>query len=167
MASILSQSDFETGIYQLTQNDGVTEKLNESIARVEKRILTDLMGIELKAAYDVGIAESTPDAKWTDLRDGKTYDNTLFNTKMEYEGFKALLKPFTFSDYITNNITNTPFGQGRLTSRNTDEINSVQLFNQAKSAYNNGVTQYKNARDFIRQYKDDYDNWLFTGKNFK
>ena len=170
MASIVQQSDFTTGLFQITQNDEITAKLNESITRIEKKILTDLLGIDLKDDYDTGIAVlPTPDVKWTELRDGKKYTDTIYNTKVEYEGFKALLIPFTYADYVVRYTINTPIGIVEQTGINGEKINKTELAINANSAYNVGFNQYQKAKRFIRQFKTDtvYDNWLFTPKSSK
>jgi len=160
---LLTQTDFQTGIYQVSSSDQSSAELTESIDRIEDEILTDLLGIELKNAYDVGIAVlPTPDQKWLDLRDGKEYEDTPSGITVEYKGFKDLLKPFTYSDFIKKMRTqNTAFGQSKIGARNSAKISKIEVLNESKEAYNLGLSQYAQAERFISENKDDYPNQVF------
>lgn len=166
--ALVEQSDFETGLFQITQSTEITAKLNESINRIEKEILNDLLGIDLKDEYDIAIA-NTPAQKWLDLRDGKKYTDTIYSIVVEYEGFKTLLIPFIYADYIIRYTINTPIGIVDQTGINGEKVNKIELSIKANSAYNEGINQYHKAKDFISQFKSDttYENWLFTPKTSK
>lgn len=48
----------------------VQEDLTRLVAKYEPKVLTDLMGKTMYAAFIAGLAEETPDAKWINLKNG-------------------------------------------------------------------------------------------------
>ena len=69
----------------------VQESLTKLIAKYEPKILVDLMGKKMYADFTAGIAAETPEAKWTNLRDGVTG---------EWMGFKNSVKLSLIANYI-------------------------------------------------------------------
>jgi len=68
-----------------------TEQLNldDNISKYEKKYLEMALGSELYDAFITGLAETTPDQKWIDLRDGATYsiiDNNGITRTIKWNG---------------------------------------------------------------------------------
>jgi len=88
MANLIDISFFFGNLHIAQKSDAaVSSSLNWFIDEYEPRLLTDLLGYELYEAYKTGIAAGSPDAKWTDLRDGKAYTNRAGIT-VKYQGLK-------------------------------------------------------------------------------
>jgi hypothetical protein len=76
MATIDSSYFFGPLTIPQKSDAAVSSSLTWLINELEPKLLTDLLGYELYKTYAAGIAVlPTPDAKWTDLRDGKEYTN--------------------------------------------------------------------------------------------
>lgn len=112
----------------------VVSSFNLFLSEYEEKLLTDLLGYDLSKKYKAGIASPTPDAKWTDLRDGKEYTNRI-GILQKWKGLKftdgtakkSLIANYVYYMYMRNNATVTT-GVG-------EKIAKAQNAEAASSAY--------------------------------
>jgi len=167
--AILQLTDFATGRYQVSQvtSDNKSLQINESIQRIQDTILDKLLGVELKDLFDTEYVEPIPE-KWSDLIDGKVYDNTNYSEKIRFDGIKEALKAFTYADFLNNDSFNTDAGQVRLMGKSTTtKLNGIELKQLRDQAFNDGVQIYQKARDFMYENIDDYPNWKYSNISFR
>jgi hypothetical protein len=70
----------------------------------EEDILRTILGDVLYEQFIIGINEVIPDQKWVDLRDGAFY---TYNSKQyKYRGLIYTLKPYIYSQWISDNFNN-------------------------------------------------------------
>jgi hypothetical protein len=88
--AILQYTDFTSLHLIVLQNANDQALLTDIITYTEKKYLRKLLGDDLYTAFIAGIAEVTPEAKWTQLRDGVTY--TYGGESYVFSGLKEMLK---------------------------------------------------------------------------
>lgn len=159
--AILTYTDF-TGLHLITlQNANDQALLTQIITYTEKHYLCKLLGDDLYVAFIAGIAEVTPAAKWTQLRDGVDYvyeDKTYV-----FQGVKEMLKYLVEASYndrklfIRGSIGNSiPLQElGAMSSEGFSD-NQIGLLNFAIDIWNEAVyfIDRKNA-----DTPDTYENF--------
>lgn len=166
---ILTQADFASGPYQLQQVtiDDKDAEIKESIGRVQNDILDKLLGVTLKDAFDAEYVDPFPD-KWKELIDGVVYVNSLNDRSIRFKGMKEALKAFTYADVLSKDTINTDSGQTRLMDKSTTKtVRGVELKQLKRTAFNNAVNIYQNARGFMYENIDDYPDWLYSQISFR
>lgn len=110
MATHIDNTYFVNDIYLPTDE---CPDLQTYIDTFEPEILIKILGYDLYKAYAAAIA-GTPDAKWTDLRDGKDY--TSGGIYYHWRGFKNTVKSSLIAYYVFYKYTilgmNTNSGLG-------------------------------------------------------
>jgi len=177
----------EIAIPNLNQAPVIAE-LDVDILFYEKEILTDLLGYELYAAYITGIAGETPEAKWTDLRDGADFSfefcGRTVNTR--WNGFEnsekdSLIAYYVYANWVSKRMqTLTSIGVGAASSENSSAVTGerkmvgawrrfLELYGKAPDwvcDYAHEPTMHFNekpsAYNFLLANFDNYDNWIFT-----
>lgn len=104
---------------------------NDYINVYEEEYLRLVLGHELYDLFIAGIAQETPDSKWTELRNGVVYDAEVNGTpiKMKWEGLinaskKSPLSYYVFIQYLKNNynqLLQTGVGSGK--KENANDVN--------------------------------------------
>jgi hypothetical protein len=141
-----------------TGNPAVLERLDFFIAKYEAEFLEALLGYTLWQAYVAGIAVTpTPDAKWTDLRDGKEY--TVSDIGFKYTGLRnATLKQSPIAQYVyywwmRNDIKAKP-----------DDAEARREYYEARNrsmvtAWNDMAQWVRSAIHYLDNYADTYTGW--------
>ena len=124
-----------------------TDNLTNFINKYEKLILTDLLGSDLYLKYIEGIAETTPDVKWKNLRDGTKYtvEYNGSDYTVEWAGLKnsekiSLLAYFTY--YYIIRDAHISLGGTSTSINNTQNSTSVSPKTKLVNAWNKGVELY-------------------------
>jgi len=172
-------SDFVGNLTIDTQTDYMLELLNDTIARVEEDVLANyVLGRKLYNEFITGLAVlPTPLSKWTDLKNGKTYDITVENQiiSVKYAGLADMLKYFVFYDFMIHNFqryTNLQFGE----QVNGNSANLTPLFS-LPAIYNEGIKKVGFINNELNVYSilptvfnfiynansvsTTYENWIF------
>lgn len=88
-------------IPNVQETAGGTSNVKEILADLEKDILKELFGYELYLQLLEGLATSgTPEERWTDLKNGATYQLCGSGPRFEWVGLKKMLIPAVFSRYV-------------------------------------------------------------------
>lgn len=164
MANILVRSDFVGDVY-IPDGKFTGPVLDLAIADAEKKVLIDLLGYTLYNEFITELA-GTPASKWTDLRDGATYEcggNTFF-----FDGCKEMLKYFTYFYYVKNSdFYNSVVGLKQNESENSRAADKLERNFILRQNYNKGIDIYIQANRFITDKNDPteiYADWLYTAK---
>lgn len=143
----------------------------------EAELLQKLLGYELYKAYVAGIAVTpTPDAKWTDLRDGKEYTNGS-GVLVKWPGLrftigtmkKSLIANYVYWHYVRDNHT---FTTGSGEKKSPLAINALPTAKLVR-AWNEMVDWNYQLYDFLNFYPVIYPEYvnvtieanLFTKQN--
>jgi hypothetical protein len=145
-----------------TSTTSVEERLTFFIAKYEDQLLRSLLGHALYAAYTTGIAAETPDSKWTDLRDGKTYTDDDDNTQY-WPGFrKASTKQSLIANYVyywwtRDKVTHTS-AVGETTPASDGGGNASPALKQMR-AWNELADHVAELVRFLDYHIEDYPDW--------
>ena len=168
MASILSTADF-TGEFNIPVGQYTSADLELFIAQVQEDYLTNLLGYDLKVAFEAGIAVTPPHdvlQKWQDLRDGATYNDGGSHT-VYFKGLKEMLKYFTYYEYMRySEIQNTKIGQRKNDGTNSTPAEGIGKM-KIRRMYNKGLDIYYDATYFITDKNSPtevYALFLYTPK---
>jgi len=178
MSNIVNITDF-VGRFSIPNIEKDTTSFdNNYIAVYEPEILKRLLGVGLYNDFIQGLAAQTPEQKWIDLRDGKTY--LVDGVTVEWSGVKKLIVPYVYYFYLQQNY-NTLSGVGVINSNaenatKTDpNIKLVDAWNECvnySGNYKAATTSelmpinYVSFEDtifnFIVNHYQDYINWIYT-----
>jgi len=146
------------GDFHLDINTGETAVLDIYIEKYQKELFKILLGNNLYADFDLGMGETTPLAKWTNLLNGVSGYYTYNGLKYQYTGLKEMLTAYVYFWY--NNLettTSTPQGESKSTTNNGDVVINV---NKQIRAYNRCVDLFNEAIDFIN-YSNSVDSTTY------
>lgn len=140
----------------------VSNSLSMFIDEHEDQLLLDLFGYELYKAYKAGIAVlPTPDAKWTDIRDGKEYTNRA-GLLTKWRGLKytvgssksSLIAAYVYWHWMQNEATTTTgTGEKKANAQNADNASPAQ---KMVWAWNWMVDQIEELCEFLLSNETDY-----------
>lgn len=139
-----------------------SQDFDDFIEQYEDKILTDLLGYDLKNAFITGLDEVAPLQKWLDLRDGKVYqvkdsEGRLVNVK--WNGFlnaekRSCLAYFIYYEYQKARYTrHTTSGENKQNGQNSERASITDFNIKLRNAYNLGLDLY------------GFDIETLTGKN--
>ena len=137
----------------------VSSSLTWFIDEMEPKLLTDLMGYELKKLYDAGITGSIP--KYIDIRDGKEYTNrsgilTKWRGLKFLDGTakKSLIANYIYWHWLQNENTITT-GTSEKIANSPAAIN-VSSSQKMVRAWNQMVDWINELAEFLLTYPVDY-----------
>jgi hypothetical protein len=146
-----------------TSNAAVVERLDFFIAKYEEQLLRSLLGDALYEAYKAGIEVTpTPATKWTDLQDGKTYQNTDGKT-FRWMGFKksdtkqSMIANYVFYWWLRDKAsTTTAVGEVAL---NTDGGVRISPAVRMSQSWNEMAGMVNSLLLFLTVNKETYTEW--------
>lgn len=147
MANILTIDDFD-GQFEMPSNSYTDAQIDMYIADVQEEQLTDLLGYDLYNEFMTAL-DATPDVKWTNLRDGDTYQDGEYLRK--FKGIKEMLKYFTYFEYMRSlRIEARETGFRLPDGTNSDEAGNLGTV-RLKRMYNKGIAIYQDAYFYIKE----------------
>lgn len=144
----------------LTGDVDYTDYIDEE----EEDILRTILGDVLYDQFIIGIAEVVPEQKWIDLRDGALY---TYNSKQyDYRGLTYTLKPYIYSQWISDNFNNLAnLGVVLPTIENGETISPateiVLAYNEFVSRLGGVCKRRKTLYGFLDANLTDYATWNF------
>ena len=147
MANILTIDDFD-GQFEMPSNSYTDGQIDMYIEDVQEEQLTDLLGYDLYNEFMTAL-DATPDVKWTNLRDGDTYQDGEYLRK--FKGIKEMLKYFTYFEYMRSlRIEARETGFRLPDGTNSDEAGNLGTV-RLKRMYNKGIAIYQDAYFYIKE----------------
>ena len=147
MANILTIDDFD-GQFEMPSNSYTDGQIDMYIEDVQEEQLTDLLGYDLYNEFMTAL-DGTPDVKWTNLRDGDTYQDGEYLRK--FKGIKEMLKYFTYFEYMRSlRIEARETGFRLPDGTNSDEAGNLGTV-RLKRMYNKGIAIYQDAYFYIKE----------------
>jgi hypothetical protein len=148
MDNLLTYEAFKYPFNIPVSTDVQIDNLNNLIDFHQKEILINLLGYELYSEFETALA-GTPAAKWTNLRDGATFENDNGQT-VNFEGVANMLIYLIYFEYYTSLISSlSELGPVKAQNKNSElSVNSQKLAN----AYNYGVESY--GFDYLGLFSD-------------
>lgn len=132
----------------------------------EEDILRTILGDALYEEFKAGLAVlPTVDQKWIDLRDGKVYN---YNSKpYTYRGIKYVLKPYIYSQWISDNFNNlAKLGVNLPTLENGETISPateiVLAYNEFVRRLGDSCKQRGTMYGFLSANPTVYPTWDFN-----
>jgi len=114
-------------------------------------ILGDDFFLEIIAGLEAG----TPEAKWTELFEGKTYEYA--GKTYQFFGLKALIIYHSFARFLTNDgVQSTPSGFVVKQSQYSEPVDAKRLSMKIQQARSGAVAHEQRLLDFLRRNKDAY-----------
>jgi hypothetical protein len=170
IANLLTNSDF-TGRYRIPLDTGKESAFNDTITEVQYKILIDLMGYPIYKEFETGLAVvPTPEARWTNLRDGVEYTDYCGYLN-NWRGLVYMLVPFVWVEWVENeNYKVSTLGNlASLTIKNGVGATDYQWKNKLHEIRNEGVKRYNEAFTFMYTNINDYLDFttFFVDKRFK
>lgn len=147
MSNILTIDDFD-GQFEMPSNSYTDSQIELYIANVQEDYLTDLLGHDLYNEFMTALA-GTPDAKWTKLRDGDTYEDGEYLRK--FKGIKEMLKYFTYFEYMRSLKIEARETGLRMPDGTNSEEAGVYGTMRLKRMYNKGIAIYQDAYFYIKE----------------
>lgn len=142
-----------------TANPSVLGLLNLFIAQHEEELLQSVMGYALWKAYRDGIAASSPDAKWTAIRDGAEY-TSLQGYARKWNGLadatkkKSLIANYVYYWYMRDKASLTTIA-GEVDAK-TDVAGPVSAATKMCRAWNEMVLMIEELVLFLQAKIADY-----------
>lgn len=93
--------DFNLSPFNIPNIDSFENSFTDFITEEEEVILRSLFGNTLYDEFIEGIAEDTPDEKWTLLRDGDTYQDGGVTNR--WIGLRKMLKGYIYFRWLEDN----------------------------------------------------------------
>jgi hypothetical protein len=165
-----SKTDF-VGDVNLPSQFLNSDQFDYFLLKYEKVILVKLLGFDLYKAFITGVGEVTPLQKWTDLQNGKEYEDYDENNVLvykEYSGIVECLKYFIYffiSDSIQSELTIT----GEVSAKN-ENSNLTSPISRAVGIWNSGIEEVFKCKDFIEVSNETdestYPNFTFADRYF-
>lgn len=163
---LLSKYDF-VGELSIATGHITDPDFEAVVGAAQERVLTDLLGVSLYAAFKAGMDADTIEQRWVNLAYGEVY---IYRGLMyRFKGLKHMLKYFAYADLIRlQRFTDTHAG----VVENEDVIGSVsktQLIMLIEARLNQGVLLYRDAQDYIRRINQEqpglYPDFITTTKH--
>jgi hypothetical protein len=147
----------------------IKDVLNNFIAKYETEFLKDIFGYSLWKAYDTGINDVAPLAKWTALRDGVEYTNLAgYPDKWRGLRFTEPVKGSLFANYIfykwnKDRVTfSTPIGEVKPEADNAMVMSPII---KMVKAWNEMIDFLREMMDFLdAKMMTDYPEWQKQNK---
>jgi len=124
--------------------------------KYQKEILIKLLGFDLYCAFETGLAVvPTPDAIWTDLKNGSTF--TVDSIKYQNPGCKNIIVAYTYCKWLSANFeTLTAMG---VTNQKTENSDKISPENKITQAWNEMYSEIEKLYSFILENESNYSNW--------
>lgn len=132
--------------------------LNTFIATYEPEILRKSLGIGLYKDYLLGIAEVTPLAKWTDLRDGKEY--VVNGVDYKWRGLVNATKESFIANYVWYKFVTSDYYQSGIRKQKSENSELINPRPQQARIYNQMLNWIAEMDHFINANIADYPNYL-------
>lgn len=139
------------------------------IAKYQKDYLIKVLGYAMYKDFETALSESTPDTKWTNLRDGVDYNITIDGETVltRWNGFAntelvSAIAYFTYVQFLNQNYA-TLTGNGVVVNTKENATNHPPVF-KITSAQNNEIDLTGNLRKYLSGY--DY-KYIKRNKNNK
>lgn len=150
--AIVSKSDF-VGIWLISLNGVNDSYINGIIDYVEKTYLRRLLGDDLYIAFTTGLAATTVESKWLNLRDGENYTYNDFN--YVFSGVKTMLKYLIWVEYHDKSREmSKPTGLAIPSIENAEVITNADMSIVLARHYNIAVECYYETIDYINRKND-------------
>jgi hypothetical protein len=150
----------------------VYEPLNKLIQKYEPSLLRDILGPGLYAAFIAGLAAPSPEQKWIDLRDGKSFTD-LDDKQRMWMGFtglygedgsasgevthQSLIANYVYVKWLENVTTHsTGLGEAASKAENAERINPSFKIVRAWNEMSEWIEQLVL---FLDKYEADYTGW--------
>lgn len=167
MSRFVKATDFLTGELKIQQ--GTNSSLQETVDKVEKDILQDLLGCALYSLFIGDWDVSNPNAN--EFSEDRFKD--IFNEFCEDSdcgilksiGIKTMLMHFIYFEFVRKMPFENALAGTRATVQETSERvtpNQIGLFNY----YNTGVENYQSIQRFICDNSSDYPEFKGEAKEF-
>jgi len=158
MTNFVTITDF-TGDRNIDIQDKYLTDFNNFITKYQKEVLIKLLGYDLYLAFETGLAVlPTPDAKWTNLKNGSTYQVDGINK--QNPGLIDIVAYYVYCKHVSTNFEQ--YLSLGVTASNIEGGTVVSPENKITNGWNNMLNYYYMVYDFIAQNETDYPNWDFT-----
>jgi len=124
--------------------DKVANQLNRMIGKYQAEVLGKLLGSELLALYEAGVAISPPAAQWGNLT----------------EKVKPVIAGVVYYWYVRNNHTTTS-SLGEVKGKSQNSISANPEYKMVKN-WNEAVDAAFKCADYISNNSDMYGNYYFS-----
>lgn len=142
-------------------NTLVIERINFFIDRYEKEFLYKILGVGCFNDFIAGINASTPETKWTNLKNGCEFINT-YNVLDKYYGLvnnvkKSPIAYYVYYHFLRDGYTQTA-GIGEVKA-NAENATVVSPAGKMISAWNEMVDLNRSLLDFLYVNGTDYPKY--------
>ena len=139
--------------------DQITAELNTYIDTYEPELLIKCLGYDLYKQLTAGLANTYPEQKWLDLRDGCEY--LVGSITYNWRGLINANKESLIANYVWYQfVCNSDFYQSGFRKVNTDSSMLVNPRPKQVKVYNQMVDWLYELEVFISNNLDDYTNYL-------
>ncbi|GIV35398.1 MAG: hypothetical protein KatS3mg031_2933 [Chitinophagales bacterium] len=119
--------------------------LNDLMIVKQDEVLNKIFGVDFTQAFYTGLQAPSPEQRWLDLRDGKTF--TLYSKTVVYPGIKSVIVPYVFAKYVREMTANfTGIGTVRPDAENATVISAAHV---EVKAYNEAVDASRIVQDYV------------------
>jgi hypothetical protein len=163
MANLIDDTYFNGDLHIAgTGNSLVLERLTLFITKYEDQLLQDLLGYSLYKVFKTGIAAVSPEAKWTDLRDGKEYTDSSERLR-KWIGLKdastkrSLIANWIYYWWLRDKVSvTTEIGEVLEKSNNSDSTSAAV---KMVRAFNEMVLWIEELILFLNNNLETYPEW--------
>lgn len=157
MTNLVVYTDF-IGDVDLPNLDKDVSGFNTFVTKFQKEILIKLLGYDLYLAFVAGLLEEPIKAKWTDLKNGSTYQ--IDSVNKQNPGVKDIVLYYIYCKWLSTHFEQLT-GLGVIQS-NSDNATIISPENKITTGWNNMLNYYYMVYNFISEKESDYPNWDFT-----
>ena len=145
-----------------TNNTSVAERLNHFIVKHEREFLISILGYELYTEFAAGLAATTVDSLWTDLRDGAEYYDDR-DRLYKWDGLRnattkqSIIANYVYFHFMRDQATQTT-GLGEMTNVAENAVR-VSANHKMCRAWNEMYHAIGSLIHFLTVNADYYDTW--------
>jgi len=157
MTNFVTITDF-TGDRNIDIQDKYLTDFNNFITKYQKEVLIKLLGYDLYLAFETGLLEDPIAAKWTNLKNGSTYQVDGINK--QNPGLIDIVAYYVYCKHVSTNFEQ--YSSLGVTASNIEGGTVVSPENKITNGWNNMLNYYYMVYDFISNNETDYPNFEIT-----
>jgi hypothetical protein len=158
--NFLNNSDFKGRYIIPLARGNNTDEFNDLVTECQYDTLIDLMGYPIYKEFEDGLAVTpTPEARWTNLRDGVEYTD-CHGYLNNWQGIKYMLIPFTWvKNYFNEQYKASQFGIISNPPKNAILVSDFNLKLKLHNYQNEAIKRYREAYLFMYSNLTDYNDF--------
>jgi hypothetical protein len=164
VTSNITINDFKGELKLPFANPDIAQ-LDDVSEAVVNEFMLKLLGVELFEEFMADMENETPEARWSDLWNGKTYTQTLTGHVVKFDGCKKFMVQLIWSEMKAKSTSTEVNGDYNDDISNANKASSLVTNRYVLTIFNKAVVNYGGAFAFMKNSLQsgslDYDGIQF------